>query len=170
MDAQMRKKRNEILDKINALSNKCTCETAEDYKRCNNCKKLQSLGLKLNKLVNKRAQAVSEDGVYLEPKTPVTVWTKEKTEQIKREYQHYTYTELAKRLKVSRKQLTTKMYRMGLKCEVKPKIFKFYEDDVYICEGSLSEISELTGYRYTMLHKYVRNVTKNKRKRLELVK
>lgn len=47
-------KRVAILKKVDALTNKCNCETAKEMEKCSNCKQLTKYGHELLALVNSR--------------------------------------------------------------------------------------------------------------------
>ena len=169
MDIQMRKKRIEILKKIDALTSKCKCQSAEDTENCSNCKEIKKLGKEIEKLSRPRSNKLIKDNDYPEKRKAPIMWTDERIEQIKKEHHLYTYKQLANRLKVPVKSLSCKMNRMGIKCKITSNRFRYYENDIFVCEGTVSEISEQTGYKYGMLHKYVRGNIKNKEKRMEPV-
>lgn len=54
MNADMLDKRVAILKKVDALTNKCNCETAKEMEKCSNCKQLTKYGHELLALVNSR--------------------------------------------------------------------------------------------------------------------
>ena len=54
MNGDMLEKRVAILKKVDALTNKCNCETAIKMGKCSNCKQLTKYGQKLLTLVNSR--------------------------------------------------------------------------------------------------------------------
>ncbi|MFS0819652.1 hypothetical protein ABC382_22545 [Lysinibacillus sp. 1P01SD] len=59
--SEMQQKRIEILKKIDALQQKCSCETAIEIHNCPNCKRIAMLGQKLLRLVSKRKDSKPVD-------------------------------------------------------------------------------------------------------------
>ena len=166
MNDEMRKGRLEILSEIDTLTGRCNCATQKDYRECEVCQRLQQLGLKLENLVNKKTGEAEVDNIeFVKQK----IWTDERLEQVKKEYLQYDVKTLAKRLGVTEKQLWGKLYHLGLKKTKNLSRYKFYENDVFICEGTLTEISKITGHHKTTIYKYSRERNLRSGKRAELI-
>lgn len=84
MDAKMLEKRIEIIKKIDALSSKCNCQSATEFRNCSNCKQIAKYGQKLLGLVNKRNTKILDEN-YAAIKSSNLPLTKEKYIELKRE-------------------------------------------------------------------------------------
>ncbi|MFJ7736416.1 hypothetical protein ACIQ2D_08730 [Lysinibacillus sp. NPDC097287] len=155
MDIQMRKMRIEILDKIDALTPKCKCQSAEDAENCSNCKLINQLGQVLKELLRPRNKKLMKDHDYPEnKKKPAVVWTKEMVKIIEENAHKYTYKELAEILKVPEKSLRTKCSDLGFKCKKLSVKYKYYENDILIATGFIPEIAKITGLNDSTLRNY----------------
>lgn len=73
MNTEMLEKRIEIMKKVDALTNKCNCQAADEYNHCSNCKQLRKYGDKLMKLVNKRKFIETKSNKKFGPKPIITM-------------------------------------------------------------------------------------------------
>ena len=169
MDAKLRQKRIEILKKIDVLSTKCNCVSAQDSIDCPNCKKVSLLGQKLIKLVRPRS-AVSVDisnRDYPENRKKQTVfWTKEMVSYIKKNAHKYTYKELTAIMKVPEHSLRTKCSDLGHKCKRLSVKYHYYENDILITTGFIPDIARQTGLNESTLRNYAYNKRKNTKRRM----
>ncbi|MFJ8102816.1 helix-turn-helix domain-containing protein [Lysinibacillus sp. NPDC096212] len=86
MNADMLKKRIEILKKINVLSDKCNCQTAIEFQNCSNCKQIAKYGQRLLCLVNKRQASKFLDlDDHAPVKNPMVQLTKQQYLKLKHE-------------------------------------------------------------------------------------
>lgn len=84
MNAEMLDKRVAILKKVDALTNKCNCQAANEYNHCSNCKQLRKYGDRLMKLVNKRKFIETKSNKKSGPK-PIITMTKAEYLDLKKE-------------------------------------------------------------------------------------
>ncbi|MFJ7950760.1 hypothetical protein ACIQZG_04430 [Lysinibacillus sp. NPDC096418] len=170
MDAKMLEKRIAILKEVNRLTSKCNCQSAKESESCANCMKIQNYGKRLLKLVNKRVQTSVVSGSDEGPDLPKTIWTEDMLRVILLNHKKMTYTQLANKLGVTRRQVNSKMDRLGLKCKVESALFQLYVDGVFVCEGSIRDIANETGYGYHRLYQRTRVHAKHDKLRMERVK
>lgn len=84
MNAEMLEKRVAILKKVDALTNKCNCQAANEYNHCSNCNQLRQYGDMLMKLVNKRKLTETKSNKKSGPK-PIITMTKAEYLELKKD-------------------------------------------------------------------------------------
>lgn len=170
MNADVRKKRIEVLKKIDVLTPKCKCQAAEDAENCSNCKLIKLLGQELKELLRPRSNKLIKDHNYPESrKKPSVVWTEEMVNYIKENANKYTYKELAEIMIVPEKSLRTKCNDLGHKCKRLSFKYNFYENNILITTGYIPEIAKQTGLSDTTLRNYARGKRKNVNRRMEKI-
>lgn len=122
MNADMRKKRVEILNKIDALTPKCNCVTATESENCSNCKEIQKYRKSLMGLVRKRRKVNAS--IDIEPvkssNLPLT-----KAEYLKLKRDGKSDKEIAAMLKVSAGTIQNWKRLNNIKTErLKRKVYK----------------------------------------------
>lgn len=83
MNAKMRKKRIEIIKKIDVLLSKCDCQTASEFNNCPNCLEISMHGQKLLSLVNKRNTKIPDIDYCVPVKNSKVQLTKQKYLKLK---------------------------------------------------------------------------------------
>lgn len=85
MNVEMLEKRVAILKKVDALTNKCNCQAANEYNHCSNCKQLRKYGDKLMQLVNKRRVIKTDSKNKKSGPKPITTLTKAEYLELKKD-------------------------------------------------------------------------------------
>lgn len=170
MDIQLRRKRIELLDKIDALTPKCKCQSAEDAENCSNCKEIKVLGEEIEKLLRPRSNKLIQ---YLDcpenRKKPSVIWTEEMKLFIKENAHKHTYKELSEIMDVPEKSLRTKCNDMGYKCKGLSVKYHYYENDILIATGFIPEIAKQTGLSDSTLRNYILGRRKSVKRRMEKI-
>lgn len=163
MHTTLRNKRIEVLAKIDALKDKCQCQTAEESKFCGNCKELNALGKQLGQLVKSRKNGVLGASINTdlnssnfnfkvpqikEGRKMIIDWSNHH-EFLDENSELFTVKEMAEKLGVSAKNMKNYYDRHGL--QYKPdelyegKKYNYFVNGELVATGTIKDLAKQTG-------------------------
>lgn len=175
MHTTVRNKRIEVLAKIDALKDKCRCQSSEESKSCANCKELNTLGNQLTQLLKLKKNGFLETTVNKDIhskdfnfKVPFLRVGKRTTYDWSNHHgilvensNHFTVGEMAEKLGVSSEILKAYYKRQNLQHKPnvdKGKKYEYLVDGKIIATGSIKSIAKQTGESVHSLRSW-RNIT-----------
>lgn len=168
MNAKLKMKRIAILDKIDALKNKCSCQNAEQSKECSNCKQIAELGSQLLKLTNPKQVNTLRQHKYPDVRKNSTQWTEEMVDYLLKHVKTHTCKEIGEHLGIEPEKVRNKCKNMKIKYkkENKNNIYQFFDGEKIVAKGTLKEIALSLGLDPSSMQYYRRKTTQDSKKKL----